>query len=413
MPRLTKAVPRYRLHKASGQAIVTFDGQDRYLGTHGSDESRELYDRYIAEYLAGGRKAASPVDEVTECWELILRFQKDRKDYYVKDGKPTSEKAAFEFVCNTLLRLYGSLPVDDFGPVKLKAVRQGWIDRGLFRLTINRHVRRLVEVFRFGVEEEMVQPDTWQRLKAVRGLKKGRTPAPESVPVEPVDLVDVEQTIPHLSPVVADMIRLQLFTGARPGEVCRLRPSDLDRSGEVWVYVPGSHKTEHHGRSRKLYLGPDAQAVLLPYLLRPETAHCFSAAESREWFREQAEANRKTPPKYGNGRGRKKDKRDGPGTRAPRTFFDTQTYGQSIKRGCRKAWPVPDALKADPVKAKQWEVDHGWAPNQLRHTRATEVRAKYGLEAAQVILGHATADITQIYAERDEKLAIRVAAESG
>lgn len=51
-----------------------------------------------------------------------------------------------------------------------------------------------------------------------------------------------------------------------------------------------------------------------------------------------------------------------------------------------------------------------WSPNQLRHTVGTEIRAKYGLEAAQVLLGHSTADVTQIYAERNWKLAVEVAA---
>jgi integrase len=52
-------------------------------------------------------------------------------------------------------------------------------------------------------------------------------------------------------------------------------------------------------------------------------------------------------------------------------------------------------------------------PNQLRHTSASEVRRRFGLEAAQVLLGHARADVTQVYAERDEGLALRVAAEIG
>jgi site-specific recombinase XerC len=43
----------------------------------------------------------------------------------------------------------------------------------------------------------------------------------------------------------------------------------------------------------------------------------------------------------------------------------------------------------------------GWHPNQLRHTVATEVRARFGLVAAQAVLGHAKADVTQVYAERD------------
>ena len=56
---------------------------------------------------------------------------------------------------------------------------------------------------------------------------------------------------------------------------------------------------------------------------------------------------------------------------------------------------------------------HRWAPNQLRHSFATKVRKYHGLEAAQVLLGHAKADITQVYAERDAALAVRVAAEIG
>ena len=44
-------------------------------------------------------------------------------------------------------------------------------------------------------------------------------------------------------------------------------------------------------------------------------------------------------------------------------------------------------------------VDH-WALNQLRHSRATDICSKFGLEAIQVILGDSQADTTQIYAER-------------
>ena len=32
MSRLTKSLPSYRLHKASGRAAVTLDGKDPYLG---------------------------------------------------------------------------------------------------------------------------------------------------------------------------------------------------------------------------------------------------------------------------------------------------------------------------------------------------------------------------------------------
>ena len=39
--------PSYCLHKASGQAVVTIDRKDRYLGVHGTSESRLRYDQLI------------------------------------------------------------------------------------------------------------------------------------------------------------------------------------------------------------------------------------------------------------------------------------------------------------------------------------------------------------------------------
>jgi integrase len=103
----------------------------------------------------------------------------------------------------------------------------------------------------------MVQPGVYQALAAVEGLKKGRTSARETQPVKPVEDVVVEATLPHLPSVVADMVRFQRLTGCRPGEVCHLRPMDLDRSREVWAFTPASHKTEHHEHSRIIFVGPN------------------------------------------------------------------------------------------------------------------------------------------------------------
>jgi len=54
-----------------------------------------------------------------------------------------------------------------------------------------------------------------------------------------------------------------------------------------------------------------------------------------------------------------------------------------------------------------------WTPNRLRHTRATELRHAYGLDAAGAVLGHSRLETTQLYAERSQALATRVAAECG
>ena len=54
-----------------------------------------------------------------------------------------------------------------------------------------------------------------------------------------------------------------------------------------------------------------------------------------------------------------------------------------------------------------------WKPNQLRHARLTEIRGKYGLEAARVVGGHREVGVTQMYAEQDHTLARRVMADAG
>jgi hypothetical protein len=64
--------PYYSLHKPSGQAVVTLNGQDIYLGRHGSPESRDEHDRAIAEWLTSGRQPPGETDLTVN--DLILRY---------------------------------------------------------------------------------------------------------------------------------------------------------------------------------------------------------------------------------------------------------------------------------------------------------------------------------------------------
>ena len=53
MPRTkTGSLPSYRLYKRTGQAVVTIDGHDHYLGAYGSPESKKAYNRLIDAWLA-------------------------------------------------------------------------------------------------------------------------------------------------------------------------------------------------------------------------------------------------------------------------------------------------------------------------------------------------------------------------
>jgi len=282
------------------------------------------------------------------------------------------------------------------------------IDAGHSRRYINDNIDRLRRMFRWGASEELIPAAVYESLRTVESLPKGRSEARETDPVEPVDDVTVESTLVHLPPVIRDMVQLQRLTGARPTEVCILRPNDVDRSDDVWRYVPESHKTEHHGRSRVIFIGPRAQDILRPYLLRESTAFCFQPKESERKRLDARHAARTTPLSYGNkpGSNRQRKPRRTAGDR-----YDRNSYRRAIHRACDKAFPPKQELEGDALK--EWQSAHRWSPNQLRHTAATDIRKRYGAEAAQVILGHAKLNTTEIYAERDLSKAMEIARQVG
>jgi integrase len=403
-------VPAYRRHKASGQAVVRLAGRDVYLGKHGSAASHEAYKRFAAEYLERGGVRNSDDPHDTTVLEVMAAYIRFARMYYRKNGKPTRE---FELICETcrfIKALYARTRAVDFGPLALKAVRQTMVDAGHCRNHVNKNISRVKRMFKWAAEEEIIPGRVAQALWAVAGLRKGRTEARESVPVQPVDDAIVDATLPHLSTVIADMARVQRLTGCRPAEICTLRPCDIDRSGQIWRYQPQSHKTEHHGRPRTIFFGPRAQGILLPYLARDEKSYCFRPADSEAKRRAAQHSSRVTPLNSGNRPGSNRKQRP---KRVPGDRYTASAYRRAIHRACDKAFPAPDELAADPTKLATWQSAHRWSPNRLRHSAATEIRKRFGLEAAQVVLGHSTADITQIYAERNFALADQVAKEVG
>ena len=220
--------------------------------------------------------------------------------YYVKNGKPTTEPVNIRLALRPLRQLYGHTLAREFGPLRLKTVRQAFIDSGLCRSEVNKRVRHVLRAFKWAVGDEMVPPSVHHGLKAVQGLRRGRADVRESEPIRPVPDAFVDAIAPHVSRQVWAMVELQRLSGMRPGEVCSMRSIDVDMSGRIWVYTPESHKTEHHGRERRIYLGPKAQATLRPWLRAELTAYLFSPAEAeaerRAEQREMAENPRSTLP---------------------------------------------------------------------------------------------------------------------
>ncbi|MGO9109642.1 MAG: tyrosine-type recombinase/integrase [Thermoguttaceae bacterium] len=404
-------VPKYGLHAPTGQAYVRIRRRMIYLGKHGTPASREAYGRAIAEMAASPSTAtitSATMDDLTVV-ELCAGYLRFAKDYYTKNGRPSDWLCHIRLMVGKLSDLYGRTLATEFGPLKFKAIRQTLIDAGHSRPYINKLMAIVPRVFKWAAAEELVPAAVYHALRTVDGLKKGRTKAREPKPVMPVEESLVEATLPHLPKIVADMVRFERLTGCRPSEVCQLRPGDIDRTRPVWAYRPGSHKTEHHDRERVIFIGPKAQEVILPYLLRDTVAYCFSPAESVRGMRDARRTARKTPLHYGNRPGTNRKARP---QRTPKLQYTKDSYARAIRRGVTKANKaiLEEAKKAGVVNPALLPY---WAPNRLRHAAGTTVRRQFGLEAAQVILGHAKADVTQVYAERDQALAAEVMGKIG
>jgi len=255
MPALSKSLPKYRKHGASGQAVVTIAGVDHYLGPHRSATSRRDYDRLVAGWLARGRQPApsaatgpTVVEVLAACWRFAESY------YPTPRGKLTGELWSPRGALRFVRELYADRPAEDFGPLALKVVRERMVDAGF----------------------------------------------------------------------------------------------------------------------------------------------ALSPAESESRRRDELHAQRKTPGSCGSRPGTNRRRKP---ARSAGDKYETTSYARAIARGCRATWPAPEGIEGAALRARNTE--RPWSPNQLRPVAATAIRREFGLEAAQIALGHAGADVTQVYAERD------------
>ncbi|MBC8352204.1 MAG: site-specific integrase [Planctomycetes bacterium] len=353
-------LPSYSHHKATGQAYVRLNGKFVYLGKYGTDESRAKYERVIGAWLANDRQLSEEEDTkpgtTLTVDQLFACYLEHCKNYYRRNGEPTQEYQSHVYLRNKISSI-ANLPADKLTPSAIDGLRQKWIAIGNSRKFINKSAGRITRMYKWGVEKELVSPQVWQKLTAISGLKAGRTNARDPDPIQPVEDAVVDAAVEHMPNDLAAMLRIQRLTGARPGELWIMHPGDIDRSGDVWTYVPRAHKTQHHGKRRVIWIGPKAQRLLLPYLLRAADELCFRRPSGKPW--------------------------------------DRHAYREAVHLACKYA------------KVEKFN------PNQLRHSAGTEVRKRFGLDGAQTLLGHSHADVTQVYAEVDNAKGAMIAREIG
>ncbi|HUP80986.1 MAG TPA: site-specific integrase [Pirellula sp.] len=380
--------PGYCLHKPSGKAYVNLGGKVHYLGVYGSDKSKELYGRLKAEWLVNRHsgKFKPKANAGPTIADVCNAFLDHAETYYAN----SSEYQLFERAVQPLSDLYAKTPALNFGTTEFKVCRNWWLsDPKRSRVYVNKQMKRMIHLFKWSAGMGLVPASVFELLRCVAPLKRGRCDAKECEPVKPVSAELVSATLPYLTTVVADMVRIQGLIGCRPGELVTITPAMVNRTNEVWTITLAKHKTAYRGKQRTLYVGPQAQAILSKYLLRGADAPCFSPIESDRERRQAQHEARVTPLSCGNRPGTNRIARKP--RRAPGIAFTTGTFGRSVLNACRRA-----------------KIDC-WSPNQLRHSAATSIRKEFGIEAAQVILGHSQIGVTQVYAERDTAKAIAVA----
>src|SRR5262249_48285788 len=141
--RMPPRIPKYRLHKQSGQAVVTLPTgagrrRDVLLGKYGTPESRLEYARVIAEWETSGRRLSSPATLAgPSVNEVILAYWKFAQGYYRKNGRPTTQLERVRLSLQPVKELYGHTPAAGFGPLALKAVRERMVENGWTRGYVN------------------------------------------------------------------------------------------------------------------------------------------------------------------------------------------------------------------------------------------------------------------------------------
>jgi len=413
MARKTGAMPKVAIHSASQNARVRIGGKTHWLGRCPAGKvtkeqlakATQLWQLHLAGELGHQPPAsppappalaapAAPPPPEPEATGITLaalgvRYLDWAEGYYrTADGGTTSSVDGIRMALKALFP-FSDLPAAAFGPKMLKRMQEMLVREGRPRVTVNRTVKTLRRLFKWAAAEELVPAEVWRSLEAVAPLQKGRTDAPEVPKVKEVPDEVVEATLPHLGRILATMVQVQRLTGARPGEVCLLRPADIDRSGDIWVFTPEHHKLDWRDddEPRRLAIGPECQKLLMPFLLRHPKAYCFSPAEALKEHNESRREARETKlwPSHAN------RTLKGRGGRPAGEQYDTASYRRAIHRACERA-----------------SIEK-WSPNQLRHLRAGEIKERLGIEVAGAVLGHRHLSTTEVYADRKLRQSIEAA----
>jgi len=386
MPRKAQFPPRVTRHH-TGQARVHFKGKDYWLGLYGTPQAKRAYAALLVRLTAEQDEdshQSSVISHQSPAPGAVAEVAAAFLDAAEKEKRPEQVRL-YRAALAPLVRLAGTMPAADFDDLRLEQIRDAmlsgaWMHErerrrrerrkqpvGWCRTVCNAHVRRIRTVWRWAERRRLVPRGAWMGLRALPSIRQGTPGVRECPRRQGSTRQELDRVLPFIQPgrrhrPCAAMLLVQFLAGMRSCEVCLMRPCDIDREGgpvadgvKVWLYRP--HKSKTPGRV--VALGPQAQALLAPYLLRTGPEEYLFRPQGRSYP------------------------------------YSTGTYDTNIRRACERA-----GLKL--------------IPYQGRHGMRDRAEQEAGLDAARAVLGHATLTMTHRYGEaRDLEAAARVAAKLG
>lgn len=380
MPRRRRGEPpRLCHHKASNQGYVFIEGKCIYLGTFGTPECRQ---RYRAELLRWEEEQKGERVErkvylgrgatIAELVEAFMREVADVK-FQIDGEKTTSWKACRLFLRDDLAARFGDMRADEFRHPEFEEYRQKYIQKGYARGSMKNVIARILVLFRWGHKKGVVSAETLTSLATSPEPDEGEERDPVGH-VEPATLAKLLEFLkqpsakcdyPARRQRLSAMMEIQYLVGMRPGELVRMKSSEIRQDATVlvkgktiqifdeagkpyagWVFQPGRHKNLKRGRYLAYLIGPKARALLEPYLPQNSEAYLWQG-------------------------------------RLARTHLTYEAYQKIVREVCVRAG-LPHI-----------------AVNQLRHGAATRYGLIAGIESASNVLNHASLDTTAIYFSRN------------
>lgn len=401
--------PKLCRNKAKNFAYVYVDRKQFYLGKWGAPETQAAYDRFVIDWAKANKigEQVDPRSSQTLLLEMVCAFVEEFK---ARPVRSEADLNTYLLIMSRITELFPDYLADDFRIRDLEMLRDSFQQKGYdrrgkhrehARTYLNKIVNRTKSIFTWGVSKEMVSSETANRLKFLPPLRKGRTTAPEPRGRHSVSDADFNAVSKFLPAYYQDIVELLRITGMRPSELTNMRVGAIDQTpkSKIWKYSPEHHKTESTGAARIISLGERAQKILAPHLKgREPEEFVFTPARAMESRWAIQRKNRKSPLQPSQVEREKKRAPNKTARFSPQ--LTPRLIGKVVRRSCEKA-------------IEEGKLTEAWTPYELRHTAITEIRIKYGAEAAQHFAGHSNLNTKKFYDHSADVMAEKIAAEMG